>query len=161
PEALRGVIVGGGLMLVGLVLPISLSRLAWRRRRRALALLALLVPSLLLLWALLGYFAGALLGQPVALLLVLAALFDVPPRFVVGARARWAVRRRWQRAALLLGFGFLVPLVGAGVWLAADVRQMDASEHYSYGGWYSVALLGIYAVGALLLAWGCLRSLFR
>jgi outer membrane protein assembly factor BamB len=153
--------VGGGLALLfaALILPVGLFRWAWRRRSGRLALLPLLWLGVLCLWAYLAYGTAALfLGW---FYLVSAVVFAGPWLVFLGLVARSVLRQRWRSAGLLLGGAVLATLIIAGVWLALDARRMDPAEHYSWGGWYAVSLVGAHVWGVLLLIGWCGWGLFR
>jgi len=69
--------------------------------------------------------------------------------------------RSWKRLLWLFGLTALSSAVVVACWLWWDMRGMMAIEHYTWSGWYTIALLGAYTVGVLaVIAWTA-RGLFR
>ncbi len=72
-----------------------------------------------------------------------------------------AFRRRWWSVAAWLAVFPLAIIVIAVVLLWDDARFMDPMEHYSWSGWYQVALVGIAVAGAMVVPWLVVRQVWR
>jgi outer membrane protein assembly factor BamB len=88
------------------------------------------------------------------------ANFDVPMTLmivfsiVVAAQAAYFLyRRRWRGLKVLAAGFMLVTLAIATDAMYVDSQGMNPIEHYSWSGWYLIAVFALPASGLLLVAW--------
>ncbi len=157
----------GASALINLMLPLGILRLATRRR----------VWSLRLLLAL-----PVVVAIPMAVFLAIDAIEPVPhdPPWITGSVTTlagipilvypWQLGRsmvlgRWKRLTILALLPILTSIAVGAVSLWADMKRMAPIEHYAWSGWFTLAMLGTYAAGSLVvIAWavrGTVRSIRR
>jgi hypothetical protein len=179
-----GLVVAGALALVNLVIPVSEFRLGECRRAwtvRHLMALPVVVALPLTTFIALDPLAPALPDPFPAIAEVLAFMgtvagVAVPPctrLFVIGTLAGipviafaallgWTIIRwQWRRLSAQFLLTVLTAIAIGALWLWYDRRAMQSFEHYSWSGWYQPALLGMYAVGAMVAAVWAGRGVFE
>jgi hypothetical protein len=149
--------------LVELVVPGLLVLWAARRRSWRLAVLPVLwVAALAATVALLP--PSLLLGQTVLIRavswLIVAGQGLAALAFPVLA-VRWLLARRWRPLLLLLSSSVILALVIAFVWLRADAPFREPEQHYSWDVWYLPWLIGAYLTGVLFALGLLLAATFR
>jgi hypothetical protein len=112
-----------------------------------------------------GLGAARYVGK-VLLLPVMGTIAALPGAAFFVALVSLSLRRRWARVLLLIALSVAAAVALAVVllWVNArwmDPHRMDPTEGYSWEGWYSIWLLGAYAMGMLILLWLVLRTVFR
>jgi hypothetical protein len=91
----------------------------------------------------------------------LTSLAGLPVLVYLTAAVMTLVRRRWGRLALLIGLTVVVGVMIGLVWLGMDRQSTLALEHYTWSGWYEVAMPAAYVVGLLALVEWLARGLSR
>ncbi len=168
PDALRtGLLAVLALAVINVGMPLAILRLAAGRRRWGLQLLMALpiaaaVPLTVFLTVepLIPILPGPF-PSSARVLFALGTLAGIPVVACAVLIGGTLVRRRWKTFGLLVGLTMLTSLIIGAVWLWLDSRDMPAIEHYSWSGWYLVAVPGVYAVGVLMLIGWAIGGLFR
>ncbi len=146
----------GGLALINVVVPLAVLRLATRRRiwgMRLLLALPVVVAIPMAVSQMFRYLTPVQLSA--------STLVGIPVLEYAGAALRSILDRRWKRLAVRVGLTALATVAIGIVWLWSDMRAMPATEHYTWSGWYLVAIPGAYLVGVLACIMWIARGGFR
>ncbi len=147
----------GGLALINIIIPLTVLKLATRRRVRGVSLL-LALPVVVAV-PLAGWIAIYRSVPVVELILgglVGLAILEYPVAVGLGIR-----NGRWRRLALRVCLTAVVTVAIATWLLWSDMRGMAAIERYTWSGWYLVVIPGVLVIGALACMIRILRTVFR
>ena len=157
----------GLLAFFNIAVPLTIVRLAARKRPYFVRLLLALPLSGGILWATFlctTKSPNSSLDDPATwfalAMFAVRSLVGVPFMAYAWLVARCFIRPRRARVAWLAGSTALFSLVFAIMQLRADMKLMIAPEYYSWWGWYEIALPGAVAVACLaLFAWPIMSAI--
>jgi outer membrane protein assembly factor BamB/tRNA A-37 threonylcarbamoyl transferase component Bud32 len=156
-----------GLATINVVIPLSIVKLATRRRvwgvRLLLALPAVVAIPLAVFLTVLSVtpsMAGATAPQVITGF-SLATLGGLPIVVYVALIGSSLLRRRWWRLVMIAVLSVLVTVGLAAYWLWVDRRWMATIEHYTWSGWHTVIVPGLYLVGGLAMVTWAVRGTAR
>jgi hypothetical protein len=137
---------------------------AVRQRSRRLGVLAAASAAVLLVAAVHRYLTHPLFSLPSPPDLWYQQLLELPVVCIMGIAmglpamtffvfpVGWIRTRRWRQLGLFLALAMALSIASALILLVVDAARKGPLEGYTWRGWYTVFLLGAYAVGALALA---------
>jgi hypothetical protein len=159
-----------GLALINVVVPLSILKLATRRRVWGVRLLmalpvvvAIPLAAFLAIESVTPSMAGLSVERAI-LIIMLSTLGGLPVVVYAALIGSSLLRRRWLRFAVLAFLTLLASFALGAYWLGSDLPRMPAIEHYTWSEWYGVIFPGAYAVGVLAsIAWvlRCLSRMMR
>jgi hypothetical protein len=145
--------------------PLPLVAAVWRRSWK-LALLSILGFGLLVLLAWIldvdpTVFASSGWQEQLLVTLLIAPMIMAPAVVFVAVMVRALHRGAWRKLGLWLGLSMAAAAVLGALWLWRDARSLGAEQHYQWGGWYVIWLMGAYIIGVLLAAGWLLRRIWQ